>query len=107
MNYKKKAVFEITANKKFRSKSTYMGRNKKNNKNENCFSEENRDKFKKINSVKIADIKVRSSYLMSGKRNNYNKYRTQRIIDKMKFPNYPKSTTNYRTLSPNLYFQKK
>ena len=107
LNYKKKAVFEITANKKFRSKSTYMGRNKKNNKNENCFSEENRDKYKKINSVKIADIKVRSSYLMSGKRNNYNKYRTQRIIDKMKFPNYPKSTTNYRTLSSNLYFQKK
>ena len=59
LNYKKKAVFEITANKKFRSKSTYMGRNKKNNKNENCFSEENRDKYKKINSVKIADIKVR------------------------------------------------
>ena len=103
LNYKKKVVFEITANKKFRSKTTFIGRNKINNKKENCFSAESRNKFKKVNSLKNPNLKARSGFLMNPKRDKKTKYKTQRIIDKIRFPNFPKTTTNFRSISPDFY----
>ena len=109
LNYKKKVVFDITANKKFRSKTPYIGRNKYKNKDLNCFSEENRVKFKKINSFKKTDIKSKE-YLLNNQRSTLTKFRTQRFIDKMKFPLFSKKPNNNRTLSPNnnnFYYHKK
>ena len=101
LNYKKKTVNEISANKKFRSKTTFFGRNKlRKDKKNSCFSAETRD-FKKFNSHKNVDIASKNRILQNNNRNNITKYRTQRIIDKIKFPVFPKSTINNRTLSPN------
>ena len=101
LNYKKKTVNEISANKKFRSKTTFIGRNKlRKDKKNSCFSAETRD-FKKFNSHKNVDIASKNRILQNNNRNNITKYRTQRIIDKINFPVFPKSTINNRTLSPN------
>ena len=110
INYKKKCVNEISANKKFRSKTTLIGRsNLRRDKKNNCFSAESRE-LKKFNSLKNLDIVTKNRILLNNnnnKRANITKFRTQRIIDKINFPHFPKSTSNFRTLSPNnnIYYQ--
>ena len=110
LNYKKKEVFEITANKKFRNKTPSVGRNKINEKKEKCFSAENRImRYRKIKSLKKDNIKPKTAYLINNKRYNMTKSRTLKIIDKIKFPAFPKNNSNLRTLSPNnnYYYHKK
>ena len=94
MNYKKKAVYDISANKKFRSKSNHMGRNNRNSQKDNY--------FKNDNSKNNNDI-FKTAFIMY---NNNNKgplpsSTTKKSIDKIKFPPFPGSPRNRRTLSPN------
>ena len=101
INYKKKAVNEISANKKFRSKTTSIGRNNiRKDKKNSYFSAEDMD-MNKFNSFKNVDFTPKNTIKQNNNRTHITKYRTQRIIDKIKFPAFPNSTTNFRSLSPN------
>ena len=84
LNYKKKVVFEITANKKFRSKSNYNGRNLKN-----CY-------HKKIKEFRTINKDKKSSSPIST---------TQKIKNKqLELPIFQinnNNNHNYRSLSPN------
>jgi len=108
LNYNKKAVADISANKKFRNKTPNLGRNKKNNKKDNCFSAEGsrRLNFKKINSLTNADIKSKTLFLINNNKATLTGHKTQKIIDKIKLSSFPKSPNKYRTFSPNNYNKK-
>ena len=92
LNYRKKDVYDISANKKFRSKSNYNGRNNRKVQNNNHFKKENLEKnsdnFK--NTVNV---------------NNNNKRMvpssTTKKLDKIKFFPFLESPRKHRTLSPN------
>ena len=92
MNYKKKAVYDISANKKFRSKSNYLGRNNRNGQKDNYFkndySKNNNDIFK-------------TAFMMNNNMRLLPSSTKKKIIDKIKFPPFPGSPLNHRTLSPN------
>ncbi len=81
MNYKKKIVYEITANKKFRSKSNYCGRNQKIN------------FFKKIKEFKTLNKnnKKRSTLLST----------TQKIRGTIDLPIFPINNNKFRSFSPS------
>ena len=99
LNYRKKFVFDISANRKFRSKTPFLGRNKQRNKSMNCFSED-RMNSKKLNSFKNPYTKSKT-FLINNKRGNISKSRTQIFMDKKKFPIFPIKKNNFRSLSPN------
>ena len=110
LNYKKKTVSEITANKKFRNKTASIGRNRINNKKENYFIAERSAhiNFKKYNSLKNLDIiKSKTAYLINNNRAKLTSYKTQRIIDKFKFSAFPKTPNNFRTRSLNNFYHNK
>ena len=109
---RKKDVSEISANKKFRNKTTKLGRNKINNIIDNCFSEEGRIKYKNLDINKNDDIKSKTTYVINNNNNNNKRkdltnYKTQRIIDKIKFPVFAKTPNNVRILSPNNFYKNK
>ena len=108
LNYQRKNVYDITANQKIRSKTPSFGRAKINFKK--CFSDENRGKEKKKNNATLIDFRHSKKNFKNFKHkkspvNSRNK--TQRVIDKNKFPYFSSISINNRTLSTNNIHSKK